>query len=207
MTMSANAIAHPPAVNSNTSIASRPVDSVATTNAAKTIIWQPLSDYFQSDYKPPKSSVFGANNGGVASGEGAGAGLAAPTVTTAQRKPGGDGVCRSATSPTIVGVRIKGTTAATADADIGRVIAADANVNNPTAAGGRSLTRTATNQCDGDDDDDADNAAAAHSLSDLFVRKLHELEVAAVAQRLNGGATLMETAALLGEQMRERLSE
>lgn len=203
MTMSANAIAHPPAVNcdgnnSNNTVASNPVDAVATTLAAKTIIWQPLSDYFHSDYQPPKSSVLGANSGCVASGEGAaaGAGLAASAVTSAQRKPGGESVCRSATSPTIVGVRIKGT-AATADADNGRVIAA--------ATGGRPLSGSAANRCTGDDDDDVD--AAAHSLSDLFVRKLHELEVAAVAQRLSGGASLMETAVLLGEQLRERLSE
>lgn len=40
------------------------------------------------------------------------------------------------------------------------------------------------------------------ALSDLFVRKLHELEVAAVAQRLASGRTtvLKETAALLRRQ-------
>lgn len=234
MTMSANVIAHPhvncDSTSSTAAVSRPPVDTASTaanlaTNTT-TIIWKPLNEYFPSDYQP-KSSVFidasststtkpepfGANEN-VGSG-GRDAGLVVPVVPavlTAQRKPTGDNVCRSTTSPTIVGVRIKGSCAARTAA-IDGVIAVESNgnaaaVHIPLATAAtvsdNEWSNHATNRPDGNDDG---RSAAAHSLSDLFVRKLHELEVAAVAQRLNGGASLMETAALLGEQMRERLSK
>lgn len=186
------------------------------------VVWQPLNDYFHSDYKL-KSSGFGqiAHDSGT-------------TTTTTTSVGDDDGRCRvsaklsataavvsdncrSPNSPTIVGMRIKGSavdgvamgfsepphqrddTAAAVHHRCGVLgiplsrPGDDSGSSRQPIEDGHELKSAAANSLRGGDDD--------ASLSDLFVRKLHEMNVERVAQRLSSGGSLLlrQTASLLAE--------